>query len=164
MADSPLLTKSKAFALDIIRVCNEIKRRQKESIMTNLLREVIALAKKNRYRKVDPRKQKNKSDIFNEYILRFPDKINIENAYKKPIITRENPKKTENNEKIIKKVNISLSKEAEIVYNYLDKQIFLPEEILNTGLTAQQLLSALTELEMEFLIEAMPGGRYRLLQ
>ena len=104
------------------------------------------------------------SDIFNEYILRFPDKINIENAYKKPIITPKNPKIKGNNEKIIKKVNISLSKEAEIVYNYLDKQIFLPEEILNTGLTAQQLLSALTELEMEFLIEAMPGGRYKLLQ
>ena len=31
MVDSPLLTKSKAFALDIIRVCNEIKRSQKES-------------------------------------------------------------------------------------------------------------------------------------
>ena len=37
MADSPLLTKSKAFALDIIRVCNEIKRSQKESILTNQL-------------------------------------------------------------------------------------------------------------------------------
>ena len=31
MADSPLLAKSKAFALEIIRVCNEIKRNQKES-------------------------------------------------------------------------------------------------------------------------------------
>ena len=37
MADGPLLTKSKAFALDIIRVCNEIKRNQKESILTNQL-------------------------------------------------------------------------------------------------------------------------------
>ena len=37
MADSPLLTKSKAFALDIIRVCNEIKRSQKENILTNQL-------------------------------------------------------------------------------------------------------------------------------
>ena len=37
MADSPLLTKSKAFALEIIRVCNEIKRNQKESILTNQL-------------------------------------------------------------------------------------------------------------------------------
>ena len=37
MADSPLLAKSKAFALEIIRVCNEIKRNQKESILTNQL-------------------------------------------------------------------------------------------------------------------------------
>ena len=37
MADSPLLAKSKAFALEIIRVCNEIKRSQRESILTNQL-------------------------------------------------------------------------------------------------------------------------------
>ena len=37
MADSPLLTKSKAFALEIIRICNEIKRSHKESILTNQL-------------------------------------------------------------------------------------------------------------------------------
>ena len=37
MADSPLITKSKAFALEIIRVCNEIKRSQKETILTNQL-------------------------------------------------------------------------------------------------------------------------------
>ena len=37
MADSPLLTKSKAFALEIIRVCNEIKHGTKESILTNQL-------------------------------------------------------------------------------------------------------------------------------
>ena len=37
MSDSPLLVKSKAFALDIICVCNEIKRNQKESILTNQL-------------------------------------------------------------------------------------------------------------------------------
>ena len=37
MADSPLMIKSKAFALNIIRVCNEIKRSQKESILTNQL-------------------------------------------------------------------------------------------------------------------------------
>ena len=37
MVDSPLLTKSKAFALEIIRVCNEIKRTKIESILTNQL-------------------------------------------------------------------------------------------------------------------------------
>ena len=34
---SPLLDKSKAFALRIIKVCNEIKRDKKESILTNQL-------------------------------------------------------------------------------------------------------------------------------
>ena len=37
MTDSPGLAKSKAVALEIIRVCNEIKRSQKESILTNQL-------------------------------------------------------------------------------------------------------------------------------
>ena len=37
MVDSPLFFKSKAFALEIIRVCNEIKRSQRESILTNQL-------------------------------------------------------------------------------------------------------------------------------
>ena len=34
---SPLLDKSKAFALQIIRVCNEVKRDKKESVLTNQL-------------------------------------------------------------------------------------------------------------------------------
>ena len=37
MADSPLMIKSKAFALDIIKICNEIKREKRESILTNQL-------------------------------------------------------------------------------------------------------------------------------
>lgn len=37
MVDSPLLTKSKAFALEIIRICNEIKYNKRESILTNQL-------------------------------------------------------------------------------------------------------------------------------
>ena len=35
--NSPLLDKSKAFALDIIKVCNEIKSNKKESVLTNQL-------------------------------------------------------------------------------------------------------------------------------
>ena len=34
---SPLLDKSKAYALRIIKVCNEVKREKKESILTNQL-------------------------------------------------------------------------------------------------------------------------------
>lgn len=37
MADSPLITKSKEFALQIIKVCNYIKQTKKESVLTNQL-------------------------------------------------------------------------------------------------------------------------------
>ena len=35
--NSPLLTKSKAFALRIIKVCNEVKREHRQSVLTNQL-------------------------------------------------------------------------------------------------------------------------------
>ncbi|MBE6779571.1 MAG: DNA-protecting protein DprA [Ruminococcaceae bacterium] len=94
------------------------------------------------------------SDIFNEYISRFPDKIDIEKAYKEA----PKPEKVKNNKKIL---NVSLSNQAKIVYNYLDKQKFYPDD-LNTGLSSSDLLSALTELEMEFIIRALPGGQYEI--
>ena len=37
MADSPLLFKSNAFALEIIKVCNEVKSSKRESVLTNQL-------------------------------------------------------------------------------------------------------------------------------
>ena len=37
MLDSPLITKSKEFALQIIKVCNYIKQTKKESVLTNQL-------------------------------------------------------------------------------------------------------------------------------
>ena len=37
MAVSPLITKSKEFALQIIKVCNHIKQTKKESVLTNQL-------------------------------------------------------------------------------------------------------------------------------
>ncbi len=33
--DSPLLIKSKAFALEVIKICNEIKQSKRESVLTN---------------------------------------------------------------------------------------------------------------------------------
>jgi len=100
------------------------------------------------------------SDVFNEYIVRFPDKINIERAYDKQILSAKATENTVKIEKNQKNLNETLSKEAKIVYNYLDKQKFIPEEISGTGLSGEQILSALTELEMEFLIKALPGGQY----
>lgn len=37
MADSPLIIKSKEFALQIIKVCNHIKQTKKETVLTNQL-------------------------------------------------------------------------------------------------------------------------------
>ncbi len=37
MADSPLIVKSKDFALQIIKVCNYVKQTKKESVITNQL-------------------------------------------------------------------------------------------------------------------------------
>ena len=37
MSDSPLINKSKEFALLIIKVCNSVKKEKKESILTNQL-------------------------------------------------------------------------------------------------------------------------------
>ncbi len=33
--DSPLMTKSKAFALEVIKVCNEVKQTRRESVLIN---------------------------------------------------------------------------------------------------------------------------------
>ncbi len=38
MADSPLITKSKESALQIIKVCNYVKQNKRESVLTNLKR------------------------------------------------------------------------------------------------------------------------------
>ena len=37
MVDSPLIAKSKEFALQIIKVCNYVKQNKKESVLTNQL-------------------------------------------------------------------------------------------------------------------------------
>lgn len=95
------------------------------------------------------------SDILNEYLPRYPDKIDIEKAIKK----RAKPEKTE----VHKKLSIeTLSNAAKIVYNQLNKPIFYPDEI-NTSLEPGDILSALTELEIEGLIRSLPGGRYELI-
>ena len=41
MLDSPLITKSKEFALHIIKVCNYVKQNKKESVLTNQLYVVV---------------------------------------------------------------------------------------------------------------------------
>lgn len=96
------------------------------------------------------------SDIFNEYIVRFPDKINIEKAFEKPSEEKENKNKP-------KLLPEGLSKEAKIVYNHLNGPKFYPEDIKDTGLSDDELISALTELEISLVIRAKPGGQYEIV-
>lgn len=99
------------------------------------------------------------SDVFGVYLPHFSDKIDIEKAYEKPI-KEIDENKSEKNEKILPE---TLSKNAKIVYNCLDKHKFYPEQIDNTSLSSAEIISALTELEIEELICALPGGVYEVL-
>ncbi len=105
----------------------------------------------------------NVGDILGEYIYRFPDKIDVEKAVSSSPIGAKKTTAVEKIEKIEKNLPETLSKEAKIVYNCLDKQKFLPEELSVPDISSGELLSALTELEMEFLIRAIPGGMYEKL-
>ena len=97
----------------------------------------------------------NASDIFNQYLLKFPEHIDIEKAFLEE-------KDERINEKIKKNLDIGLSKEAKIVYNNLNSQKFTVDDLLSLDLSDDQLLSALSELEIEGIIKALPGGIYDL--
>lgn len=99
------------------------------------------------------------SDIFGEYIPQFPEKIDLERAFKKDN-TEKKKEKTIKKEKNLSK---GLSKEARIVYNYLDKQIFTADDLLELNIPDEKLISALTELEFEHYIKANFGGTYKVL-
>lgn len=100
------------------------------------------------------------SDVFNVYLPKFSDKLDLERAFE-PI---KRPKAEKIKEKSVKIEKISvegLSKEAEIVYNYIDTEKFTADDLLGCNLSDDEILTALTELEMEQLIETLPGGMYK---
>ena len=94
-------------------------------------------------------------DIFEEYLTLFSGKIDPERAYALD-------KNKQSSEKFQKKSVKGLSNEAKIVYNYLDKQKFTVDDCVGAGLSGGQLLAALTELEFEDYITALPGGFYAI--
>lgn len=102
------------------------------------------------------------ADIFNEYLTHYPDKIDIKRAYEKEK-TALTPENENNNENFQKKSAEGLSKEAKIVYNYLNKQQFTADDIFGTNLSDDDIISALTELEIEHYIKAVPGGSYIII-
>ncbi len=97
----------------------------------------------------------NSSDIFNQYIVKFPEIINIEKAFADDF--------EEKDKKIKKNLNFVLSKEAQIVYNNMNKQKFTADDFPSLELDDNELLSALTELEIEGVIRALPGGAYEVI-
>jgi hypothetical protein len=50
-----------------------------------------------------------------------------------------------------------------MIYNQLDKQIFSCDDLLSSEVNSGMALAAVGELELYGLIEAIPGGRYKLL-
>ena len=95
------------------------------------------------------------SDVFNEYIPTYPNKIDVEKAFSKDESRKD---------KIIKNISeMPLSNEANLVYNHLKgikvKEIY-PELFTTLGISNDEILSALIELEISGIIKAAPGGKY----
>lgn len=97
----------------------------------------------------------NAADIFNQYIGRFPEQIDVERAFAEEAM--DEGKKSQKN------LQLGLSNETKMVYNNLNNQKFTADDLLNLNLSDDGLLSALTELEIEGLIRALPGGIYEVI-
>lgn len=124
----------------------------------------------------------NIDDILSEYTVRLNGKIDAVKAKSIrlakweryiPKIAKNNiavttktaPNKTVNTkeEKIFKKILPEhLSKNAKIIYNQLDKQIFTCDSLLNPDMNSSDVLAALGELELMGFVKSLPGGRYTL--
>ncbi len=95
-------------------------------------------------------------DVLNQYINMFPEQIDIEKAF----AVEKDIKK----DKILQKnLQLGLSNEAKIVYNNLNGLKFTVDDLLDLNLNDDQLLSAFTELEIEGLVKALPGGIYEVI-
>ncbi|MBO4693224.1 MAG: DNA-processing protein DprA [Clostridia bacterium] len=95
------------------------------------------------------------SDIFSRYVIRFCGQISIRRAY-----DDQSDKKLKKNSQ--KKSLSALSKEAQLVYNNLNKPEFSTDDLCTLNLDSGILLSALTELEIEHIIVSLPGGKYKI--
>lgn len=123
------------------------------------------------------------NDVFSEYKTRLGGKINTENATAAPLakmpefrpenstkrkvhtqkISENKPSKISNGEINKKILPEGLSKNAKIIYNQLDKQIFTCDDLLSPTMNSNSILSALGELELFGYIKALPGGRYTIV-
>ena len=116
----------------------------------------------------------NVTDIINEYIRLYPDKIHSPER-KTPVNIKENRKTNKNvvvlttdsgEKRVTAKPDKSmLSDEAVEVLSVFENsgESFIPDDAIEgTDLSAGSVLGAVTELEICGFIEALPGGRYRL--
>ncbi len=114
-------------------------------------------------------------DIISEYLHAFGNIIDITKSeefdlkslyrneylakYKKDTDTKAAV--NVDSEKIISEnINLTLSKNAEIVYNSINIEFFTIDDLGDTGLSVGDIFSAVTELELSGLVRAVPGGRY----
>lgn len=120
-------------------------------------------------------------DIFEEYINQFPNiidpekakSINLSKLYRtlythKTIYenTVKRDKTTENKSDIKKhrkEIDKTLPKSVQIVYNYIDNDVFSVDDVINSGISFEEILSSLTQLELYGYIKAIPGGRYSII-
>lgn len=113
-------------------------------------------------------------DIISEYINAFGNIINttksegfdLNGLYRSKYSANSDKKSDMRAEskpvdkKITQKTNLTLSKNAEIVYNSINIEFFTIDDLADTGLSVGDIFSAFTELELLGLIKAVPGGRY----
>ncbi|MBR6573225.1 MAG: DNA-processing protein DprA [Clostridia bacterium] len=110
-------------------------------------------------------------DIFNEYYSTFSNIINKENAKKVNLSklyqkqsqnTVSQVSKTKNTKKVKKNIVEGLSKNAKIVYNFINMDIFTVDDLSGCEISFDDILVSLTELELFGYIKAIPGGRYSI--
>ena len=120
-------------------------------------------------------------DVFLEYINQFPNiidpkkakSVNLSKLYRSlytPKINMEEPYLSENivvdtikEKKSRKEIDKTLPKSVQIVYNCIDNDVFCVDDIANCGVSFEEILSSLTQLEIYGYIKAIPGGRYTII-
>ena len=120
-------------------------------------------------------------DIFNDYEDKFPNLIDSKRAMDENIIRLykafNSPKMFEREKvytpseqvaeekvkKIKKNIDETLPKNVKIVYNHIDTDLFTVDDLMSSGLNFEEILSAVTQLELYGYIKAVPGGRYSII-
>lgn len=120
-------------------------------------------------------------DIFSEYTHKYPHiidpekakSINLSKLYRSlytPKVMTYDPKVDINStkeeitvKKTRKEIDKTLPKSVQIVYNYIDNDVFSVEDLVECNLSFEEIISSLTQLEVFGYIKAIPGGRYSII-